>query len=349
MNIKKPFYVLACCLAISGAAYGGNPDRQGEAGAYELLMNPWARSAGLHSMSTAMVRGVEAMQLNIAGLGRVNKMEVGFGHSLYLQGTGIRLNAAGLSQRVGKSGAFGIHLMAVDFGDIPITTNNQPEGTGATFSPNFFNLGLGYSHMFENRVSVGILVRAVSESLSNVTAFGFAIDAGVQYVTGPSDNFKFGISLRNVGTPMTYRGEALSVQRPSPNGGSYQLTLDQRGAKFELPSLLNIGLSQDLYFGSYHRLTVLGNFASNSFSRDQLGAGVEYALREIFMLRAGYNYELGVSTAAEAPVYSGISAGATLEMPFSKDQKESRLSIDYAFRATKVWSGTHNFSLRIGL
>ena len=349
MNIKKPFYVLACCLAISGAAYAGNPDRQGEAGAYELLMNPWARSAGLHSMSTAMVRGVEAMQLNIAGLGRVNKLEVGFGHSLYLQGTDIRLNAAGLSQRLGKSGAIGIHLMAVDFGDIPITTNNQPEGTGATFSPNFFNLGLGYSHMFENRVSVGILVRAVSESLSNVTAFGFAIDAGVQYVTGPSDNFKFGISLRNVGTPMTYRGEALSVQRPSPNGGSYQLTLDQRGAKFELPSLLNIGLSQDLYFGSYHRLTVLGNFASNSFSRDQLGAGVEYALREIFMLRAGYNYELGVSTAAEAPVYSGISAGATLEMPFSKDQKESRLSIDYAFRATKVWNGTHNFSLRIGL
>ena len=341
--------MLACFLMVSGAAYGGNPDRQGEAGAYELLMNPWARSAGLHSMSTAMVRGVEAMQLNIAGLGRVNKLEVGFGHSLYLQGTDIRLNAAGLSQRLGKSGAIGIHLMAVDFGDIPITTNNQPEGTGATFSPNFFNLGLGYSHMFENRVSVGILVRAVSESLSNVTAFGFAIDAGVQYVTGPSDNFKFGISLRNVGTPMTYRGEALSVQRPSPNGGSYQLTLDQRGAKFELPSLLNIGLSQDLYFGSYHRLTVLGNFAANSFSRDQLGAGVEYALREIFMLRAGYNYELGVSTAAEAPVYSGISAGATLEMPFSKDQKESRLSIDYAFRATKVWNGTHNFSLRIGL
>ncbi len=349
MNIKKPLCAVMCCLAVSGAALAGNPDRQGEAGAYELLMNPWARSAGLHSMSTAMVRGVEAMQLNIAGLGRVNKLEVGFGHSLYLQGTDIRLNAAGLSQRLGKSGAFGLHLMAVDFGDIPITTNNQPEGTGATFSPNFFNLGLGYSHMFENRVSVGILIRAISESLSNVTAFGFAIDAGVQYVTGPNDNFKFGISLRNVGAPMTYRGEALSVQRPSPNGGSYQLTLDQRGAKFELPSLLNIGLSQDLYFGGHHRLTVLGNFASNSFSRDQLGAGVEYALREIFMLRAGYNYELGVSNAAEAPIYSGLSAGATLEMPFSKDQKETRLSIDYAFRATKVWNGTHNFTLRIGL
>ena len=51
-------------------------------------------------------------------------------------------------------------------------------------------------------------MRAISESLSNVTAFGFAIDAGVQYVTGPNDNFKFGISLRNVGTPMTYRARS---------------------------------------------------------------------------------------------------------------------------------------------
>ena len=43
----------------------GNPDRQGEAGAGQLLMNPWARSAGLHSMGTAFVTGVEAMRINL--------------------------------------------------------------------------------------------------------------------------------------------------------------------------------------------------------------------------------------------------------------------------------------------
>ena len=42
------------------SASAGNPDRQGEAGAYELLLNPWARTIGLHSMTTASVRGVEA-------------------------------------------------------------------------------------------------------------------------------------------------------------------------------------------------------------------------------------------------------------------------------------------------
>ena len=37
-----------------------------------------------------------------------------------------------------------------------------------------------------------------------------AVDAGIQYVTGPNDNIHFGISLRNIGTPMRYSGEGLS-------------------------------------------------------------------------------------------------------------------------------------------
>ena len=61
--------------------------------------------------------------------GRINKTEVSLGHAIYLQGTGININAFGLAQRVGKSGSFGISLMALDFGDIRVTTTAQPEGT----------------------------------------------------------------------------------------------------------------------------------------------------------------------------------------------------------------------------
>lgn len=346
--MKKHLLSLVLAVLATASLQAGNPDRQGEAGAYELLLNPWARSAGLHTMNTSMVRGVEAMRLNIAGLVRVNKLEVQVGTANYLQGTGIRMNALGLAKRSGKNGAFGLSLMAMDFGDIPVTTTNQPEGTGATFSPNFFNIGIGYSHIFENKVSVGILLRGVSESLASVSAFGFALDAGVQYVTGEEENFKFGISLRNVGSRMTFNGEGLGIQGPSPNNGGYELTFDQRAAGFELPSMLNIGLSYDLHFGELHRFSMLGNFTSNSFSRDQLGAGAEYALRENFMLRAAYRYDLGVESEIESPVYTGLSAGATLDFPLSKGS-ETRLGIDYAYRATKVWDGTHNISVRINL
>jgi len=330
-------------------AQAGNPDRQGEAGAYELLMNPWARSAGLHTMTTANIRGVEAMRLNVAGLGRINNLEAMVSYANYLQGTGISMNALGIATKAGERGAFGLTLMALDFGEIEVTTVDQPEGTGTTFSPNFFHLGLGYAHTFENKISVGLALRLVSESTSNVSAFGFALDAGVQYVTGENDNFKFGISLRNVGSPMKFTGEGLATPAPSPNGAGYEVTLNQRSASYELPSMLNIGLSYDFLFAEKHRFTVLGNFTSNSFSQDQLGAGAEYSFNELFMIRAGYKTELGNVSQAEESIYTGLAAGASLELPLNNENKNVRLGIDYSYRNTRLWDGTHNIALRISI
>jgi len=70
---QKYTYLLSCCLLLAGVAFAGNPDRQGEAGANQLLINPWARSAGLHSLNTSYVSGAEAMYLNVAGLSRIQK------------------------------------------------------------------------------------------------------------------------------------------------------------------------------------------------------------------------------------------------------------------------------------
>jgi len=334
-----------CLISVTG--YAGNPDRQGEAGGYELLLNPWARSAGLHALTTSMVYGVEAMQINIAGLSRINKTEFVVGHTRLFEGTGIRLNSIGLAKKMGEHGAFGISLMAMDFGDIEVTTTSVPEGSGATFSPNFFNLGLSYSHTFAQKVSVGILVRGISESIADVHAFGFALDAGVQYVTGAKDNFKFGVSLRNMGSPMKFNGEGLSFPAPNPDPTDpYPITVEQRAAGFELPSMLNIGLSYDFWAGANHRITTLGNFTANSFSVDQLGAGVEYAFKEMFMVRAGYRYDIGVpSTDPQHSVYTGLCAGVTIEVPMKK-LSTSRFAVDYAYLATNPFSGTHNFSIR---
>ena len=350
--MNKFFYFLlavALVWAVNEPTFAGNPDRQGEAGAAQLLLNPYAKSAGLHSMTTSMVAGAEAMRINIAGLSRINQTEVNLSYGSYLSGTDIGLVAGGLAQKIGKSGAIGISLMSVDFGDIRLTTTDQPEGNGNTFSPSFFNLGFGYAHTFENKVSVGILFRGVSESITDVSAFGFALDAGVQYVTGEQDNFKFGISLRNIGSRMQYGGEGLATQGPSPNGDAYELTFSQRSADFELPSMLNIGLSYDFLIGASHRLTALGNFTSNSFSQDQVGGGLEYSLNDLFMLRAGYRYEFGSEDEIQAPIYTGLSAGASVSMPLSKENPNTRLSIDYAYRDTKIWDGTHNVGIRISL
>jgi hypothetical protein len=345
--------LLICAVVVlPNIVFAGNPDRQGEAGAGELLMNPWARSAALNSMNTSSVFGIESMRINIAGLSRISGTELNFANTQLFRGTGMSLNALGFATKVGENGAFGLSLNALSFGDIPITTVNQPEGTGGTFSPSFFNFALGYSHTYENKISVGVLFRSINEALADISASGFSIDAGVQYVSGPKDNFRLGIALNNIGTPMKFGGEGLSFQGPnvdpSGSGASYQLTFAQRAEKFELPSTVAIGVSYDFYFGDINFLRVLTNFTSNAFSRDQIGVGGEFSFQDIVTLRASYQGDLGDSTGGQirGNVYTGVAAGISIDVPLSKGSSQ-KVGIDYSYRDTNPFNGTHNLGVRI--
>ncbi len=352
--MKKYHYLLLLMLTLAAnTVKAGNPDRQGEAGAPELLINPWARSAGLHSLTTSMIMGAEAMRLNIAGLARLNKTEILLSHTTYLKGTDIGVNALGIAQKIGKNGALGISLMTLDFGDIPRTTTDQPEGTGGYFSPRYFNMGIGYSTIFENKVSVGVLFRAVTEGVEDATASALALDAGVQYVTGEKEQFKFGISLRNVGSRMQFRGEGLGETLTITNyDGEHQITVDQRATAFELQSSLNIGLSYDFYPDTKNKVTVVGNFTSNAFSEDQIGAGLEYSFKDMVMLRAGYKLDFGQVAPSEfdnEPINSGLAAGFTLNVPVSSRDKAPKFAFDYAYQTTRIFDGNHTLSVRINL
>ncbi len=343
--------LLSCCFALSNQqAEAGNPDRAGSAGAGHLLINPWAMSSGLNGANSAGVKGIEAMRLNVAGLAFTPKTQVNFANTQWLAGSGVGINALGFAQKLGDSNVLGISMMSVGFGDIEVTTTDTPDGgTGATFRPNLLNIGVGYARSFSNSIHVGFLFRFVSESIADVSASGAAIDMGIQYVTGPRDNFKFGISLRNIGTPMRYSGDGLAVQLISPQG--YNTTVNQRSDKYELPSLLNIGLMYDIHAGEQHIISLMGNFTSNSFQRDYIGGGVEYSFDRYFSLRAGYRYEQGLTGDLgfndRATAYSGLTAGASIGVPFKKDGPG--ISISYAFRHTHIWNGSHTIGLLLDL
>lgn len=353
--MKQIYLLLIGCTLFSTALLAGNPDRQGEAGAAQLLMNPWAPSAGLHTLGTSMVTGVEAMRLNPAGIARAGGTQVMLGYANYLSGADIGMQAIGVTAPVGKGGAFGLNIMSLDFGDIPVTTTAQPGGTGGTLNISFINIGLSYSHVFENRVSVGFTLRGVSESTNEVNAFGLALDAGVQYTTGENNEFKFGVSLRNLGSRMAYGGQGLATTTDSPDPqDGFELTLQQRATGFEMPSVANIGASYDFLSGlDDHRVTFVANFTANSFSQDQIGAGLEYGFREQFIGRLGYRTDIAGESAREGGVtdqvslYNGLSAGASVRVPFQKGDPSRRFSVDYAWRSTRIYNGTHNIGISL--
>lgn len=346
--MKKYIQTFILAFGVFSLAFAGNPDRQGEAGATELLLNPWARSAGLHSMTTSFSSGVEAMRINVAGISRINSGELQFSNTRLYEGSSLSMTAFGAAFKMGN-GALGISFTGLNFGDIPITTTSQPDGTGGIYSPGFYNLAVGYSYTFGadnedgGKISVGALVRGVSETLPDVNSFGIGIDAGVQYISGEQDNFKLGVSLRNVGSPMEFGGEGLTFTSDDPGSSSYGIKVSNLGEDFELPTVLDIGVSYDFYMSDNY-LRLLSNFTSNAFSQDQIGVGAEFNFRKLVTLRGGYKYNFGGISLGK-DIYTGLAAGISIDVPLRRASNQ-KIGLDYAYRTTNHYAGTHNFALR---
>lgn len=346
-NYKAMIIAPAAALLISVASFAGNPDRAGSAGVGQLLINPWARSAGLMGNNMASVNGIEATFGNVAGLSFLDRTELIFSNTNYLVGTDIKINALGFGQKVGESGTFGISVMTMGFGDIPITTVDLPEGEIGSFSPVYANIGISYAKEFSNSIYGGLTLRILSESISNVRAQGIAFDAGIRYVTGENDNLKFGIALKNVGPPMRFKGDGLTVAGIIPSTGT-TLTVEQRSEKYELPSLVNIGFSYDFLLSETMRLTANGQFTSNSFTNDQFGAGVEFSFNEKFILRGGYTWEDNISDEElSQTAFTGPGGGLTVQIPTGAN--ETIIGLDYSYRVTNPFNGVHSIGVHVDL
>jgi len=238
----------------------------------------------------------------------------------------------------------------MNFGEIEIRTMDLPGGGIGKFSPRYMNIGIGYAKAFSNSIYGGLTLRIINESIADATTQGVSIDAGIQYITGEMENVKFGISLRNVGPEMKYSGDGFSLKTLVQNNEE-QFTTTQRGASFELPTQLNIGGAYDFLF-SDSRFTIAANFVSNSFTKDQIILGGEFSMKDYILLRAAYAYEEGISKDITDPERSnanrGLRAGFTVQVPMDKETG-SVFAIDYSYRPTDHFNGTHSIGIRFTL
>jgi len=125
-------------------------------------------------------------------------------------------------------------------------------------------------------------------------------------------------------------------------------TLQQRTERFELPSLISIGVSYDYRPQENHRITFAGCFISNSFTYDQYGIGAEYSFKEMFSIRGGYLTEKNQLNEDERlTALTGANAGISFDLPLGKSGK--KFGIDYSYRATEFFDGSHGLGVRLML
>jgi hypothetical protein len=345
-------YIIAFSLILiigAGSLQAGNKDRSGQAGAAELLINPWARSSGWGNAGMSGIKGLESTWSNVGGLAFTKKTELIFAHTTWLKGTDVNIYSFGFSQKVSESGALGLAIMSMNFGDIPITTTDSPDGGLGSFSPNLLNVGISYAKSFSNSIHGGFVMKIISQSISDMSAQGVALDAGIQYVTGTMENIHFGITLKNIGPTLRFSGDGLKMRIFIP-GQETQFTSEMPVEAFELPTQLVIGTGYDFLFENDYRFTLAGNFTSNSFTKDQITLGGEFSLKDYLLIRGGYTYEEGIwddiETDMRTNVSKGFSGGFSVQVPLNKESG-SVFSVDYSYRTTNHFNGNHTIGARI--
>lgn len=353
LNIKS---VIICgALTMSFAVTAGNEDRVGSNGASHLLVNPWARSSAMADVGISTSTGLEAQFLNVAGLASTNKTQIKFNHTNWMgQASGIALNSAGIAQRLGKNSVIAVSFQGFNYGDIPITTVNNPEGNIGTYSPRANIINLAYAHTFSSSISAGVNVKVVSETMSNVKATGVAFDAGVRYVT-KDEKLKFGIALRNVGGRMKPKGDGFTNQS-NPLSTDYIMSMEQRTASYEMPALLAIGGSWDFVFNPNNKLVLALAYTANSFSYDQYRIGIDYgfsAEHVAFNLMAGYAYERKVTSIENrANALVGPTCGFSVDALIGKDREiknKTALGVEYTARFAGIFGVIHTFGVTISI
>ena len=348
LSIKK--VILLGAIFGSTSVNAGNEDRSGTAGASHLLVNPWSRGSAIADAGVASSTGLEASFTNIAGLAFTDKTQLKFNHSNWMGGAGIGFSSAGLAQRISEQDVFSVSIQAMNFGDIDFTTVDNPEGKIGTFSPRINVFNVGYARSFSTSIHAGINFKVISESMTNLKSTGIGMDVGIRYVTGEQEQVKFGITLKNVGPTMRYKGDGLS-QQATYNSTGQITTLNERSQEFELPALLNIGGSYDFNFDEKQKLIVAIAYTANSFSYDQFRLGFDYGMtteKVAFNLRAGYAFEKNImSSANRSNALIGPTAGFSVDALAGKNK--NALGIEYCARFAGVFGVIHTIGATISL
>ncbi len=337
---------LAILMTASVAVFAGAPNRAGTNAASELLIPVGAKYIGMGGAAVSSVLGMDAIYWNPAGLDRWdNRAGAMFSQMTYI--ADIDVSYAAVAANFGGIGTVGLSFKSLAFGDIPITTEDAPDGTGALFSPQFITVGLTYSRSLTDRVAVGANLKLISETIDRVGATGVAFDIGVQYQNlGDIDGLSVGVVLKNLGPGMKYDGNGL-LRKADPVDVSRSTSYYKVVAGTdELPSTMDIGVGYKKTIMEKNTIDLQTTFVNHNYDNDYVNVGLEYSFDKMFFLRGGYAYATGSEkdiTGAKPQIF-GLCLGAGLKYDFGGVQ----VGLDYAYRDVEYFSGNNVFTLTLG-
>jgi len=331
------------CFLVTSVTGAQESNKAGTSAAQFLKIGVGARAMGMGGATVGIVDDASAAYWNPAGLAGV--------HSFSLIGTHTRWFADithqyfGVVLPMGDDHRIGASATVLSVGDIEITTEDQPRGTGTFYSATDVAVGLSYSGRLVEFFSFGATVKYVTQSIYNESASAMALDLGTILHTG-FNGITIGMAFTNFGTPLQLDGRDLHrTYDPNPNSAANTGVSSYLGTQsWELPVNFRVGIgwtvmgsADAMLSDETHavRLALDANHANDE--PESAVVGMEYSWQEILALRGGYAFNDDVRT---------WSAGLGLHWG---TPQSLAVGIDYAYTDLDRLGPIHVFTVILGL
>jgi hypothetical protein len=331
-----------------------------------LLFGAGARGTALGGAYSAIANDASALYYNPAGIALASRSNALIGTYDYVADTryswgGVMFPFSGGSRAVGlQGGTFG-------FKDQPVYTVEQPDGTGSTYSVSETFLGLSFAQNFSDRFAAGVTAKAVLDNLGDASGNAFAVDFGTNFHSSLGGHpIKFSFVVANLGTNLSYSGQAINTQTPREQiPGEQDVPSNPQPSQFRtkafaLPTTFRVGLAYDLITGDNSRLTAISDFNQPNNSSAGFVFGGEWMSQRLggsafgFAARGSYSYTgannlnpIDPATTAlnDEENLQGLALGGGLN--YSGEGGFS-LGLDYAWKYLGILGATNFFSVSIG-
>ena len=339
--VRLLLFVVAVSLVMSVETFAGRPDKAGTSAAPMLLIPVGGRDVALGGAMLATTSGIDAVYYNPGGLAfNDKKTEAMFSHMSYLADIGVEY--LGISSTFEGFGTLAFTLKSLAIGDIGVTTEANPDGTGETFTPRFTVMGITYSKALTDRIGIGLTTNLVSEQIDRVSASSVSFNFGVQYHNFAGlDGFNIGVAVKNIGPQMQYDGPGMLRQGNMDgllrNTSFYKLV----AARAELPSIIELGVGYLVAIDDKMMVTAAGLFQNQNFFDDEYKLGLEFSYDKSFFLRGGYDM-------APKALAGDYIWGPTFGAGISQDFDGLGFTVDYAYQAVEYFGANHVFTLKLG-
>lgn len=330
-----------------------------------LMLGAGARGTALGTPFSAIATDVSAIYYNPAGAALMTRPAVMLSTYTYVADT--RYSWGGVAFPFGGgSSAFGIQLGTFGFSDQPVYTVDQPDGTGAVYSVNETFAGLTYARNFSDRFSAGMTAKFIFDQLGEAEGSAFGVDFGTNFHAMLANHpIRFSFVLANLGTNISYSGEALLSETPrEPLPGEQPVpTLPQpselRTKGFGLPTTFRVGLAYDLIARDNNRLTLLSDFNQPTSNRAGFAVASEWALERLggsgfgVGLRGSYSYQPANNIDVSEPSFTALTdeenlQGLALGGGLNYAAGNFNVGFDYAWKYLGVLGSTNFFSVTLG-